>query len=76
MPTWQLPYVAGVVTSVEFAGEEFTVVPPLPERFVPVEELFALLQDAVRRNAARIEVSYDESLRLPRQNCSSTTTSA
>ena len=30
----------GVVTSVEFAGEEFTVVPPLPERFVPVEELF------------------------------------
>ena len=55
----------GVVTSVEFAGEEFTVVPPLPERFVPVEELFALLQDAVRRNAARIEVSYDERYGYP-----------
>ena len=55
----------GVVTSVEFAGEEFTVVPPLPERFVPVEELFALLQDAVRRKAARIEVSYDERYGYP-----------
>ena len=55
----------GVVTSVEFAGEEFTVVLPLPERFVPVEELFALLQDAVRRNAARIEVSYDERYGYP-----------
>ncbi len=55
----------GVVTSVEFAGEEFTVVPPLPERFVPVEELFALLQDAVTRNAARIEVSYDERYGYP-----------
>ena len=55
----------GVVTSVEFAGEEFTVAPPLPERFVPVEELFALLQDAVRRNAARIEVSYDERYGYP-----------
>ena len=41
----------------------------------PVEELFALLQDAVRRNAARIEVSYDERYGYP-QNCSSTTTSA
>ena len=57
----------GVVTSVEFAGEEFTVVPPLPERFVPVEELFALLQDAVTRNAARIEVSYDERYGYPRE---------
>ena len=55
----------GVVTSVEFAGEEFTVAPPLPERFVPVEELFALLQDAVTRNAARIEVSYDERYGYP-----------
>ena len=55
----------GVVTSVEFAGEEFTVAPPLPERFVPVEELFALLQDAVTRSAARIEVSYDERYGYP-----------
>ena len=55
----------GVVTSVAFAGEEFTVVPPSPERFVPVEELFALLQDAVTRNAARIEVAYDERYGYP-----------
>ena len=39
--------------------------PPLPERFVTVEELFALLQDAVRRKAARIEVSYDERYGYP-----------
>ena len=55
----------GVVTSVAFAGEEFTVGPPSPERFVPVEELFTLLQDAVRRNAARIEVAYDERYGYP-----------
>ena len=55
----------GVVTSVAFAGEELTVTPPSPERFVPVEELFALLQDAVTRNAARIEVAYDERYGYP-----------
>ena len=33
---------------------------PAPERFVPIEGLFALIQDAITQNAARIEVSYDE----------------
>ncbi len=33
---------------------------PAPERFLPIEGLFALIQDAITQNAALIEVSYDE----------------
>ncbi len=65
----------GVVTSVAFAGEEFTVVPPSPERFVPVEELFALLQDAVTRKPRASKCPTTNATATP-QNCSSTTTSA
>ena len=38
---------------------------PAPERFVPIEGLFALIQDAIAQNAARIEVSYDETYGYP-----------
>ena len=38
---------------------------PAPERFVPIEGLFALIQDAITQGAARIEVSYDERFGYP-----------
>ncbi|MCY4391911.1 MAG: DUF6174 domain-containing protein [Chloroflexi bacterium] len=38
---------------------------PAPERFVPIEGLFALIQDAITQGAARIEVSYDETFGYP-----------
>ena len=56
---------AGLSRALSLQVRSSRFAPPLPERFVPVEELFALLQDAVTRSAARIEVSYDERYGYP-----------
>ena len=54
----------GNVTGVDPADPGFAAI-PAPERFVPVEGLFALIQEAIDQNAARIEVSYDEMYGYP-----------
>ncbi len=54
----------GQVTAVESADPGFDTI-PAPERFVPVEGLFALVREAIDQNAARIEVSYDETYGYP-----------
>ena len=54
----------GKVTAVSSADPGIATI-PAPERFVPIEGLFALIQDAITQNAARIEVSYDETYGYP-----------
>ena len=54
----------GSVTDVSSADPGFDTI-PAPERFVPVEGLFALIQEAIDENASRIEVSYDETHGYP-----------
>ena len=48
----------GKVTDVSSAAQNIDTI-PAPERFVPVEALFALIQNAITQGAARVEVSYD-----------------
>ena len=55
---------SGKVTGVGSADPDIDTI-PMPERFLSVEELFALVQDAITENAARIEVSYDETYGYP-----------
>lgn len=54
----------GSVTAVDSADPGFAAI-PAPERFVPIEGLFALIREALDQNAARIEVSYDETYGYP-----------
>jgi len=54
----------GRVIDVSSADPGFAAV-PAPERFVPVEGLFALIRDAITQNAARVEVSYDGTYGYP-----------
>ena len=54
----------GKVTGVASADPGIDTI-PMPERFVPIEGLFALIQDAITNNAARVEVSYDETYGYP-----------
>ena len=54
----------GKVTTVSLAAPNVGTI-PAPERFVPIEGLFALIQNAITQNAARIEVSYDETYGYP-----------
>ncbi len=54
----------GKVTTVSSAAPNVGTI-PAPERFVPIEGLFALIQNAITQNAARIEVSYDETYGYP-----------
>ena len=54
----------GSVIAVDSADPGFDAI-PAPERFVPVEGLFALIQNAIDENASRIEVSYDETHGYP-----------
>ena len=54
----------GKVTTVSSVAPNVGTI-PAPERFVPIEGLFALIQNAITQNAARIEVSYDETYGYP-----------
>ena len=54
----------GNVTAVTSADPDVETIPD-PERFVTIEGLFALIQDAISRNAASIEVTYDETYGYP-----------
>ena len=54
----------GNVTAVNSADPNVETI-PAPERFVPIEALFALIQEAISQNAARIEVSYDDTHGYP-----------
>ncbi len=54
----------GEVTEVRSAAQNSGTV-PAPERFVPIEGLFALIQNAIAQDAAEIEVSYDETYGYP-----------
>ena len=54
----------GEVTAVTSADPDVETIPD-PERFVPIEGLFALIQDAISRNAASIEVAYDDTHGYP-----------
>ena len=60
----QVTVSGGSVTSVDSADPGIGAI-PAPERFVPVDGLFALIQEAITNNAARIEVSYDETYGYP-----------
>ena len=51
--------VDGQVTQLSFAEPEFTGEVPDPQRFGPVSELFAFVEDAVARDAARIDATFD-----------------
>ena len=54
----------GKVTAVNSAAPNAGTI-PAPERFVPIEGLFALILDAITQHAAYIEVSYDETYGYP-----------
>ena len=54
----------GTVTAVHSAAADVETI-PAPERFLSIEGLFALIQDAITRDAARVEVSYDETYGYP-----------
>ena len=54
----------GEVTGVGSADPSMDAIPD-PERFVPIEGLFALIQDALDRDASRVEVSYDATYGYP-----------
>ncbi len=56
--------VGGKVTAVSSAAPNVGTIPP-PERFRAIEGLFALIQNAITQNAARIEVSYDKTYGYP-----------
>ena len=49
----------GAVTSVSSAEPGIGVI-PVPERFIPIADLFELLQDAIDGGAHEIDVNYDE----------------
>ena len=57
--------VDGRVTQVSFAEAGFTGDVPDPERFGPVGELFEFLQDAIGRDAARIDATFHPELGYP-----------
>ena len=54
----------GVVTSVSSAEPGIRDI-PVPERFIPIADLFKLLQDAIDRGAHGIDVNYDEQYAYP-----------
>ena len=54
----------GAVTSVSSAEPGIPVI-TVPDRFIPIAELFELLQDAVDRGAYGIDVNYDEQYAYP-----------
>ena len=54
----------GAVTSVSSAEPGIPVI-TVPDRFIPIAELFELLQDAVDRGAHSIDVNYDEQYAYP-----------
>ncbi|MCY4583833.1 MAG: DUF6174 domain-containing protein, partial [Chloroflexi bacterium] len=54
----------GAVTSVSSAEPGIPVI-TVPDRFVPIAELFELLQNAVDRGAYNIDVNYDEQYAYP-----------
>ena len=54
----------GVVTVVSSAEPGIRDI-PVPERFIPIADLFKLLQDAIDRGAAGIDVDYDEQYAFP-----------
>ncbi len=60
----QVTVLSGSVTAVDSADPAFATI-PAPERFVPIEGLFALIWEALDQNAARIEVFYDETYGYP-----------
>ncbi len=60
----QITVDGGKVTTVSSAAPNVGTI-PAPERFLVIEGLFALIQNAITQNAARIEVSYDETYGYP-----------
>ena len=54
----------GEVTEVRSAAQNSGTVPE-PERFVPIEGLFALIQNEIMENVANIEGSYNETYGFP-----------
>ena len=54
----------GVVTAVSSAEPGIRDI-PVPERFIPIADLFKLLQDAIDRGAHGIDVNYDEQYTYP-----------
>ena len=54
----------GAVTGVSSADPNIAFI-PVPERFIPIADLFELLQDAVDRGAHSIDVNYDEEYAYP-----------
>ena len=57
--------VDGRVTQVSFAEAGFTGDVPDPGRFGPVGELFEFLQDAIGRDAVRIDATFHPELGYP-----------
>ena len=57
----------GKVTTVSSVAPNVGTI-PAPERFLAIEGLFALIQNAITQNAARIEVSYDETYGYPAES--------
>jgi hypothetical protein len=60
----QVTVAGGTVTAVHSAAADVDTI-PAPERFLSIEGLFALIEDALVRGAARVEVSYDETYGYP-----------
>ena len=60
----QVTVSGGSVTAVGPADPGIGTI-PAPERFVPIDDLFTLIQDAITNDAARIEVSYNETYGYP-----------
>ena len=54
----------GAITSVSSAEPGIGVI-PVPERFIPIADLFDLLQDAIDQGAHSIDVNYDEQYAYP-----------
>ncbi len=60
----QVTVSAGMVTDVSSASPDTTTI-PAPERFLTIEELFALIQEAITQGVSSIEVTYDETYGYP-----------
>ena len=60
----QVTVAGGTVTAVHSAAPDVETI-PAPERFLSIEGLFALIQDAIAGGAARVDVSYDETYGYP-----------
>ena len=73
MPDWTRPVVIDVkdnrIGRIVYADDDAPSVRPTGESYHTVDELFALIDSALVRDAAQVTVQFDEALGYPTQLC-------